>query len=95
MSNPIEVSRRAALRGGLVVIAGAATVSRAAADPADQVAQVPKERVHYQWTPNAQGSHCAICSNFMAPIACKVVSGTISPEGYCLVFAPTDIDLNK
>ena len=95
MSRSIEISRRAALRCSLAVMAGGAAAGRAAADPADEVAQVPKGRVHYQWTPNSQGSHCSICANFVAPISCKVVSGTISPEGYCLVFAPTDIDLNK
>ena len=95
MSRRTEVSRRAALRCGLAAIAGGVAAGRALADPRDEVAQVSKERVHYQWSPNAEGSHCSICANFVAPSSCKVVSGVISGGGYCLVFAPQDVDLGK
>ncbi len=95
MSKRIEISRRATLQLGMAMFAGGVVIDQAAADPRDEVAQVTKERVHYQWTPNTDGSHCSICSNFVAPSSCKVVAGVISGGGYCLVFAPQDIDLTK
>ncbi len=57
--------------------------------------KLPKARVHYQWSPNAAGSHCSICANFVAPSSCHIVEGVISGGGYCLVYSPQDIDLDK
>ena len=90
------VSRRAALRAGLAMVAsGVAVVASANPQEDADPPKLPKERVHYQWSPNAAGSHCSICANFIAPSSCHIVEGVISGGGYCLVYSPQDIDLDK
>ena len=39
----------------------------------------------YQSTPKGLFS-CAVCTFFIRPSSCKVVSGDISPTGWCKVF---------
>jgi hypothetical protein len=84
MSDEMNASRRNLLRGGLTILAGtvlASTVARADDDKVDP------SSVQYQTTPN-NGQQCSGCVNFLAPNACKVVSGTILPNGWCVAFAP-------
>jgi hypothetical protein len=96
MSEREAVSRRSALRTGIAAVAGCVAAAGARANDEDaEPPKLSKERVHYQWTPNAAGSHCSICANFIAPSSCHIVAGPISGGGYCLVFSPEDIDLNK
>jgi hypothetical protein len=76
-------------------LAGGALAGSASAQEADAPPKLPKERVHYQYSPNAAGSHCSICANFVAPSSCQIVEGVISGGGYCLVYSPQDIDLSK
>ena len=33
---------------------------------------------------------CSTCVNFEAPTACKIVAGSISPNGWCIVYAPKE-----
>jgi hypothetical protein len=77
-------NRRGLLKGGLTVLAGAVLASTAAR--ADDT-KVDPSAVNYQTTPN-NGQQCSGCVNFVAPNACKVVSGVISPNGWCVAFAP-------
>ena len=83
-------SRRAALKAGLAVTGfaalAAATARRAAADDSTKVA---KDAVQYQDQPK-DGQKCSACVNFQAPNACVIVAGEISPNGYCLSYAPKD-----
>jgi hypothetical protein len=44
--------------------------------------KVPQSAVHYQQTAK-DGQDCDDCAHFMAPQACKLVDGTISPTGWC------------
>ena len=76
-------------------MAGGVAAASARAQDAGEPPKLPKERVHYQWSPSAAGSHCSICANFVAPSSCHIVEGVISGGGYCLVYSPQDIDLNK
>lgn len=79
----VRPSRRRVLQGGLAVLAGTAVaVQRAAAQ--EKLAQ---NIVQYQETPN-EGHKCADCVNFVEPAACKIVDGKISPNGWCVAFAP-------
>jgi len=54
-------------------------------------AKASKASVKYQETPNA-GKSCKQCMQFVpgasvsAPGTCKVVEGSINPNGYCVVF---------
>jgi len=62
---------------GSTVLAGAA---RAGASN-----QLNKQDVQYQDQPKGR-LRCVDCANFLAPLACRVVTGTVSPNGWCLLF---------
>lgn len=74
-------TRRQVLRSGIAVAGALAAVSAKAQDKIDQKA------VQYQTTPK-DGNKCSLCVNFVAPNACKIVSGTIDPNGWCIAYAP-------
>ena len=46
----------------------------------------PKDQVAYQDTPAANGDRCQMCTFFEAPGGCKVVDGSIKPEGWCKLY---------
>jgi len=68
--------------GALAGIGGAATLP-VRADAQQKVAQA---NVQYQKQPK-DGQMCNSCVNFQPPAACKVVDGTIDPNGWCLLYA--------
>lgn len=79
-----EISRRRVL----VVALGAAGAGAAivgAVTPA-QAAKAPQKAVKYQGTPKGDQS-CENCALFEAPSSCKTVDGTVSPQGWCMVYA--------
>jgi hypothetical protein len=79
------ISRRAMLAGttlALGVGAAGGAVRHAAAQT-----KIAQAAAKYQNTPKGQQS-CAVCANFQPPNACKFVDGTISPKGWCMLFAP-------
>ena len=79
-----EISRRRALAVALGAAgAGAAIVGTLA--PA-HAAKAPQKAVKYQDTPKGDQS-CQNCALFEAPSSCKTVDGTVSPQGWCLVYA--------
>ena len=49
--------------------------------------KVAQTVVQYQKQPK-DGHMCSTCVNFDPPTGCKVVSGTIDPNGWCLLYAP-------
>ena len=51
-----------------------------------QAAKAPQKVVKYQDTPKGE-QRCDNCALFEAPSSCKTVDGTISPEGWCMVYA--------
>jgi High potential iron-sulfur protein len=63
---------------GVAALVGAST-------PA-QAAKTPQKAVKYQDTPKGE-ARCDNCALFEAPSSCKTVDGTISPEGWCMVYA--------
>ncbi len=44
-----------------------------------------KEAMKYQDKPNGD-MRCDNCMQFVAPSTCKVVDGTVSPQGYCIAW---------
>ncbi len=89
------VSRRAALKTGLTVIAGSLVATATSAQDID-AGKMAKSVVAYRYHPAANGSHCAICANFLpagspgnpgTDARCKLVAGVIDPNGYCTAFA--------
>ena len=47
--------------------------------------KVSKEAMKYQDKPNGD-MRCDNCLQFVPPSSCKVVEGTISPNGYCIAW---------
>jgi hypothetical protein len=82
------VSRRQVL----TIAVGAAGVSLAGAAVAvgtstpAQAAKVAQKVVKYQDTPKGD-ARCENCALFEAPSSCKTVDGTVSPQGWCMVYA--------
>ena len=72
------VSRRA-------ILIGAAGAAPFVALGASEAAQLAPAAVSYQTTPK-DGKQCDGCKLFVAPNACKSVSGEIAATGWCKLF---------
>jgi hypothetical protein len=84
--NKKPATRRTALKTclGLLAAGGAAGIaSRARA----QSAKATPASVGYQTKPS-DGQQCSGCTQFVAPNACLLVSGVISPSGWCQLYSP-------
>ena len=78
-------SRKDALRTLIVLpaLAGALALTSTAADAANNQAQFK-----YQDKPDAKTGHkCSMCQLFKPPHSCSLVTGTISPNGWCVASA--------
>ena len=87
MANKKGLSRRRVLSvaaGAAGVVSGVAAIV-SAPTPA-KAAKASQKSVKYQDTPKGD-ARCDNCSLFEAPNSCKTVEGTISPEGWCMVYA--------
>ncbi len=82
-------TRRTLLRAGLAVVGATAALQAEARVAPERMAQdkIAQKMVQYQETPK-EGQKCSLCVNWEAPNACKIVAGTINPEGWCIAFAP-------
>ena len=77
----VQVSRRSLLLsavGAMGILA--ATLNSALAQP-----KISKVAVNYQDHPDGD-KRCDKCIQFQPPDTCKVVEGTISPQGSCRIF---------
>jgi hypothetical protein len=80
-----RITRKTALTDLLLIpIATEAALSVTAA-PAR--ADDNKAQYKYQDTPGTGGAKCSGCSLFSAPSSCSLVTGTISPNGWCTAFS--------
>lgn len=91
--NRYEPSRREVFKTGVFAAAGVAAAYSAFAVRRAHAAQVPKTTAMYQDKPRGKQS-CASCIHFVpgktasANGTCKVVAGSISPTGWCVLYAP-------
>jgi len=74
----------AASIGGTI---GCVAIPPARASGGSSDSQLGKQDVQYQDKPKGS-QRCDLCSNFLVPSGCRVVSGGISPNGWCLLFKP-------
>ena len=87
-------SRRSVLGAGVAVMAGGLAAAARAQGAAGQqllaqaAQKIAQSAVQYQTTPNKDGQKCSTCVNFEAPSSCKIIAGTISPDGWCIAYAP-------
>ena len=77
------LSRRSLLRGA----AAAAGILGATSNLAEAQPKISKVAVNYQDHPDGD-KRCDKCAQFQPPDACKMVEGTISPQGSCRIFTP-------
>ena len=66
---------------------GATGVLTLTLNPALAQPKISKVAVNYQDHPDGD-KRCDKCAQFEPPNACKVVDGTISPQGSCRIFMP-------
>jgi hypothetical protein len=86
MTDETSASRRAALKAGLAILGVAGAASLAGRAQA-QSAKADPSTVGYQTKPSS-GQQCSGCVQWAPPNACKIVSGTIAPDGWCELYAP-------
>ena len=79
-----SVSRGLALKS-IAAIPFAALGIAATLSPAQ--AADNKKQFKYQDKPGPGGKKCSQCRFFRAPHGCSIVTGTISPAGWCIAWA--------
>ncbi len=81
MKKTDQASRRTVLKTGLGVLAA----GLAAAGSASAQDKLAPALVQYQPTPKGP-QMCINCSQWVAPNGCKIVSGVIAPQGWCVAW---------
>src|SRR5208283_606721 len=81
-----RLSRRLLLQG-VVSTASAAAIIATNPSPGRAVVKISQRAVNYQDHPDGDKS-CDKCAQFQPPNACKMVDGSISPQGSCRIFTP-------
>jgi hypothetical protein len=66
---------------------GAAPILYAPPNAASAAIKISQKAVAYQDHPEGD-KRCEKCAQFQAPNGCKMVDGTINPQGYCRIFMP-------
>ena len=82
---PEHGSARFSRRSLLLSAVGAIGVLAATLNPALAQPKISKVAVNYQDHPDGD-KRCDKCIQFQPPDTCKVVEGTISPQGSCRIF---------
>jgi hypothetical protein len=83
-----KTTRRLVLKAGLGTGLGAAAIGFAAtASGARAQEKLAPAAAQYQDHPK-DGAKCSGCVNWQPPNACSIVSGVISPDGWCVAYAP-------
>ena len=80
-----KLSRRSILRSAALMAGVACAGTLAARNEALAQQKASKAAMKYQDKPNGS-MKCSNCLQFEPPASCKVVEGTISPEGYCIAW---------
>ncbi len=87
-----QLSRRELLKGGAMLASIGVLATTAVITSAPAFAGVPQAAMQYRNTPNGK-QDCSNCSLYIpgssakANGTCKVVDGSISPQGYCVAYA--------
>ena len=76
-----RIDRRATLK-----LIGAAAPFAVLASTQAHAGKMSQQLAHYQPKPK-NGKECDRCKFFKRPHSCSVVSGNISPEGWCMLWA--------
>ena len=79
-----DILRTAATAAG-AGFAVVASISQEATAQEQRPQKAAKLEVHYRDQPNGQ-QHCETCAYYLPPVACRVVRGEVSPNGWCNQF---------
>ena len=94
MTDSSKISRRRVLTVAAVAAgaAGAFTgvMAMVGTSTPAQAAKAPQKAVKYQDTPKGE-QRCENCALFEPPSSCKTVDGTVSPQGWCTVYAKKQV----
>lgn len=88
-----QLSRRAMLKVGVAAFTGAVMLPIIGMSSASAGTKASKKAMQYQDSPK-DGKKCINCTQYIpgpkpdAKGTCKVVEGEISPDGWCIAFAP-------
>ena len=82
-SNEGGVSRRNFL--GAAAVGGGALFGAGLIGASPAQAKLPQSAAKYQPTPKGK-QQCDNCKLWQAPSSCKLVDGTISPTGWCVLY---------
>jgi hypothetical protein len=85
MHDNMRFSRRLLLRRAALLAGAALTASVVPSEQASAQQKASKEAMKYQDKPNGD-QRCSNCMQFVPPASCKVVDGTINPNGYCIAW---------
>ena len=85
MNDDPKLSRRSVLKQAVLLAGAGLTASVLPSRPARAQQKAGKAAMKYQDKPEGD-KKCSDCLQFVAPDSCKVVEGTISPNGYCLAY---------
>ncbi|HEY5339442.1 MAG TPA: high-potential iron-sulfur protein [Candidatus Aquilonibacter sp.] len=85
MDSSEKKTRKEALRSLIVLPALAGAIAFGASATAD--AADNKKQFKYQDKPGTGGKKCSQCRFVKPPHGCSVVTGTISPNGWCIAWA--------
>ena len=85
MDDQTKLPRRRVLELAVLLAGAGLTASVLPAREALAQQKASKESMKYQDKPNGD-KQCSNCSFFTPPNGCKIVEGTISPQGYCVAW---------
>ena len=82
MDNHRAMTRRRLMLAGA---AGSLILRAARAHAQQQTEKLGQSDADYQATPK-NGQQCSECTKFQPPQSCSVVTGSISPKGWCKLY---------
>jgi hypothetical protein len=82
--NP-KLRRRCLLKGAVLLAGVSLTASMVPGKDALAQQKVSKDTAKYQDKPSGD-KQCSNCTQFVPNNSCKIVEGTISPQGYCILW---------
>jgi hypothetical protein len=84
MDEQAKLTRRSILKGAVLLAGGTLAAGVIQVRPAF-AQKAAKAEMKYQDSPK-DGQKCVDCVYFKQPNTCGVVEGTISPEGWCVMY---------